>query len=421
MQATVILAGASVRSLAESAVQTGLHPVCVDMFADLDLQQLLREAGHPPPICCSGFDQLPAALQTLPSSVPLVWTGGLENHPAVLQHLRQTRPVCGVAADQLPRLRTAEGLQAILSDADCQLPETAPANFQPSDRILNSRWLVKSTRGSGGLGVRWFHPDAPATASDCLQEYIPGQPISALYHNDGQTTQLLSVSLQIIGESTQGCDEFAFGGNIGPVQPPPSVTQTLTQVGRRIADGRLVGVFGVDFVLRGSDVWLIEVNPRITASHELFDLLHPERLPVLQRHLQTVTGHRARVSGDRSPEKPSTMLARQIIYQRRDTSIDSDVTNRLLKCRRPLSGRTLPAHWVADIPQPGPLTAGQPCCSVYHLLHKVDNRWTAGGGQRSVETDRLLAEITGIDALRTAETAVRRASLFESRPDSDNG
>ena len=38
----VILAGASVRSLAESAVRNGLRPVCVDMFGDEDLCRLLQ-------------------------------------------------------------------------------------------------------------------------------------------------------------------------------------------------------------------------------------------------------------------------------------------------------------------------------------------------------------------------------------------
>ena len=50
MTGALILAGASVRSLAESAMACGLRPWCVDMFADADLNLLLQENGHPEPI-----------------------------------------------------------------------------------------------------------------------------------------------------------------------------------------------------------------------------------------------------------------------------------------------------------------------------------------------------------------------------------
>jgi hypothetical protein len=48
------------------------------------------------------------------------------------------------------------------------------------------------------------------------------------------------------------------------------------------------GVFGVDFVLRQGEAWFIEVNPRLTASHMLYENAasrHREERSLVTRHL----------------------------------------------------------------------------------------------------------------------------------------
>jgi predicted ATP-grasp superfamily ATP-dependent carboligase len=46
----------------------------------------------------------------------------------------------------------------------------------------------------------------------------------------------------------------------------------------------LVGLFGIDYILRGDEPWALEVNPRYTASVEVLELAL--RRPLLAEHLQ---------------------------------------------------------------------------------------------------------------------------------------
>src|SRR5438094_10464728 len=86
----IVIFGASVRAAAFSALRAGLQPWCADLFADADLQArcpATRLAGAYP----EGFEALAAG--DWPG--PWLYTGGLENHPALVQRLAQRRPLWG--------------------------------------------------------------------------------------------------------------------------------------------------------------------------------------------------------------------------------------------------------------------------------------------------------------------------------------
>ncbi len=59
---------------------------------------------------------------------------------------------------------------------------------------------------------------------------------------------------------------------MGPVNPGNDVARQLMQAAESLVSHTgLKGVFGVDFVLRQGAAWFIEVNPRLTASHMLYE------------------------------------------------------------------------------------------------------------------------------------------------------
>lgn len=420
MSPSVILAGASVRSLAESAVRSGLQPLCLDMFGDQDLQLLLREAGNPDPVIFTQFEQLPQLLEPLAESIPLVWTGGLENHPSILQEISRWRPVCGACPADIARLRTPSELRERMTGVPCRLPETITSDSHSHSLRTAGQWLVKPRSGSGGIGIRLERAGQELHPSEVLQRFIPGQPASALYCCDGRTTQFLGLSVQIVGESDLGGSGFAYCGSVGPVRAEQEIENVIVEVGQRIGATGVRGVFGADFVLNDDGAWLIEVNPRITASHELYDQSHPDRPPVLRQHLSASTGDRVSPTAPYHSDQPATMLARLIVYQRQDFTIDTALSHQLTEFRRPTASGTSVGHWIADIPPPGPLVAGQPCCSVYHVLRRHDAGWAADRNQVSTTADRLIARMTGVGQLNTAEIAVRQASLFERFAGSDN-
>ena len=439
----VILAGASVRSLAESAVMSGISPMCFDMFADADLNLLLRENGLPDSIQIREFADLVAATSSIPADVPLVWTGGLENHPEQLRQLSGLRLVCGVHGDELGGVRVPARLQSIVSGTECRVPAVISAASDKLDLSTHSTWLAKPIDGAGGTGIRDYKQGTPLKPGEFLQQKVAGIPVSALYCHDGQDAGILGASAQVIGEVALGGSGFAFCGNVGPVQLPARARTIIRKIGERLGDTGLRGVFGADFIVEVDDVWLIEVNPRITASHEIYDFFLPE-MTVLQRQLKSST--RMKIGdwvNEIRAEQPdsvgplqvpsqqqelcqlgnpghftlagrSQMLARLVVYLQRDTTVTNSNVSSLLGLRRTPDRPTGQTCWLADIPHPGDLPFGQPFCSVYHLVKRTVSGWTvAGSHSQTVKLDAIVSELTGVTELDSAATAIRYASLFE--------
>ena len=282
---SVLLCGASVRSLAESAIAAGLRPLCVDFFEDEDLKRLLdsgrgRFVGR-----MHDFAQLPHLVRSVRNTIPMLWTGGLENHSDVLREISQHRPVIGAAPDTVDQLRDPWKLISWLAKAKIGVPRVATELTADAD----CHWLKKSVASSGGLGIGRHDAGSPRTRplashGQYLQEYIDGVPMSATLWADQAGVHLSGMSLQLIGWPSLGASEFLFCGNVGPVDPGEQVTQQVLEAARILVErSGLRGVFGIDFILRQSHAWFLEVNPRITASHMLYELQQPGLM--IHRHL----------------------------------------------------------------------------------------------------------------------------------------
>src|SRR5436305_1386644 len=87
----VLIVGASARAAAASAVRAGLRPWCLDLFADLDLQQLAPVRPIPP----GGYPHALADLLPQGPPGPWMYTGALENHPRLIERLARDRPLWG--------------------------------------------------------------------------------------------------------------------------------------------------------------------------------------------------------------------------------------------------------------------------------------------------------------------------------------
>ena len=78
--------------MAYSAKRAGYQPICIDLFADTDLQAIASVEAIP----ISDYPHgLIDRLKKYPADIPLLYTGGLENHPSVYLAMQQQRPVWG--------------------------------------------------------------------------------------------------------------------------------------------------------------------------------------------------------------------------------------------------------------------------------------------------------------------------------------
>ena len=251
--------GASARAAVHSLARANFSAWTVDQFGDRDLARVAECAVCPP----DGYpDALPALAVRFPPG-PVLYTGGLENHPHLVAELASQRELWGNPPEVLERVRDPHTLFSALADAGFATPRLIPRG-EPCPVV--GRWLRKPLRSGGGLGIRFACPDEAASPHHYFQEFIDGAPMSALY---GGTT-LLGVTEQLIGESYAHATDFAYCGNVGPLCLSPDITEKFLDLGRRSLFG-LRTHWGVDFVLRDHVPYPVELNPRYTASLEVIE------------------------------------------------------------------------------------------------------------------------------------------------------
>lgn len=261
----VLLLGASTRAMAFSAIRAGLRPSCIDLFADVDLKAVASVESISPAEYPLGLIE---RTRQYPTTLPVIYTGGLENHPAVYEEIAQERPVWGyVHPDPMQgkSVRNPEYLDNIARGQGYQRPR----HGQP-----RTGWLVKPRAGAGGRGIRPWKGEALAP-THFAEEYLEGISYSAVYVRVGLQVQLLGITRQLVGEVfVNAPTPFTYCGSIGPARLDEDQIRQLDRLGKVLvnADGYLQGIFGIDFILHDEEVYLIEVNPRYTASVELLEL-----------------------------------------------------------------------------------------------------------------------------------------------------
>jgi predicted ATP-grasp superfamily ATP-dependent carboligase len=264
---TLIVIGASARAVGYSVLRAGYQPYAIDLFADRDLAAI----GRAVKIARYPHDFL-AALAAAPNSAWL-YTGGLENYPQLVNRLAVLRPLAGNRGDVLRKVREMALLAAVVHEAGCRFPAGLP--FQAEDRSLApSQWLVKPRRSSGGVAVR-FATDrdlARPPRGTYLQQYIPGDGLSAVFVAAGGRAVLLGATKQLVGRDFQLERPFLYVGSVGPVALDDEALAQVRWLGNVLAERfGLAGLFNVDLIRNSDGLWALEVNPRYSASVEALE------------------------------------------------------------------------------------------------------------------------------------------------------
>lgn len=277
-QRSLIIAAASARSLAQSAVAAGFRVFCADCFGDKDLRELLEQSGGTYLGQLADFNTWPQLLDSVPSEIPLLWAGGLENHPTALAEVARTRPLLGLPLKIVHALRQPEHLAHLFDAARSprvQFPETWLQGLPGK-----GRWLWKPAGTSGGLGVQQLTDelrlqlaDASSRAAGSFQREVDGLPCSVLVAADGHAARIIGLSLLFSGWPELSASGFRFCGNLGPLELPGRLAAALGDAVQRLLESLQIprGIFGLDLLLTAKLCWLLEINPRIPASHWIYE------------------------------------------------------------------------------------------------------------------------------------------------------
>jgi predicted ATP-grasp superfamily ATP-dependent carboligase len=231
--------------------------------------------------------------------------------------------------------------------------------MDPSGLPRDGSWLVKPLDSGGGLGIFPLlggHP-LPGWPS-YYQERIDGPSFSALLlgHRAGAT--LLGVTRQWIGRPGS---PFAYRGSVGPWPLPLDALRRCQALGQALTESfGLIGLFGVDFILRDDQPMPVEVNPRYTASTELLEL-------ALGRAF--LADHRAACDpncSDPDPPAPPSRTPRADLIGKAILFADSPCIIPDMIPLPPGGGDWFDVPHVADLPGPGSrFRPGDPVLTVF--------------------------------------------------------
>lgn len=263
----LIILGASARAAAQSAVRSGFSPHAIDWFGDADLRAIAS---------VTQIQRYPVeflrAIAAAPNA-PWMYTGGLENYSRLVARLARLRPLLGNRPATLQKVRDPQWLAATLRGMPIRFPQTITSADSFSD--LAGDWVRKPRRSGGGLGIKRLTQDSSAASpasGSLLQRYIPGESLSACFLAHGNQVEWIGAAEQWIGTDWEAPCEFQYAGSLSPATISESERRSLLDLAHRltVAAG-LQGLFGFDLIRDPQGLWLIEVNPRYTASMELHE------------------------------------------------------------------------------------------------------------------------------------------------------
>jgi predicted ATP-grasp superfamily ATP-dependent carboligase len=327
--------------LAASARRGGLRPVVFDLFGDSDTRELAETHVLTDENGCFDEPRLLRQVEAVVAANPvhgLVYGGGMECLPELLERLARLVPLCGNAPEVARACKTPERFFSCLARLGIPFPET-----RFSSPPAGPEWLVKPRCGTGGKRVGFHAAREGAGAEVYFQRHVQGAALSALFLADGRTARV--VGFNTLWSENGGRDApFLFAGtlNRAPLDDAQrrEVQSWVENLSRALG---LKGLNSIDFMFDGARCQVLEVNPRPSATLTLYDADYPQGL--LAAHLDACA---AGVPAGDLPQSPPR--AWRVVYAQRDGQIPAALE--------------WPA-WSADRPLPAArFRVGEPLCTV---------------------------------------------------------
>jgi predicted ATP-grasp superfamily ATP-dependent carboligase len=345
----ILVAGISVRAMVESAVRSGYSAIALDAFGDQDLHELAEAHSlhHDFHARYSSRALYEASRQLDFDSV--VYTSNLENHPDILNCFAEDHQIIGNAPEAVRRVRCWAALLTKVREAGFLFPDTISGGNDGQEKH-DGAWLIKPVLSGGGHGISFAQDGRPGDQF-LLQEYVPGIPCSASFVADGYACAVIGITQQLIGLPQLGAEGFRHCGNILPF---PDLGRSMLEQVRRLAafltrEFGLVGVNGFDFILKGDQVVLTEVNPRYTASMELIEMAYG--LPIFQLHLKAALERKLPEFKLEDVVNARSFFGKGILFAEKNAAAPNT--------------RDWPARRIRDIPASGEkLRKGNPICTI---------------------------------------------------------
>ena len=294
-----LIIATSGRMLAQAAWREGYDVLVIDCYADVDTLKYAKQVVR---VDSLSVKNLTAALDSLKMYMiaGIVYGSGFETFPESLHFLQHRFPVVGNLAIVFERVQNKREFFAALKFLEIPYPET---QFEYPDSCNSQTWLRKPLNGQGGVGISFNNANK---SNSYWQRYCKGQAGSVLFLAAEKNMSVIGFHRQW----THATDEnaFLFAGICHDNSIAKTDRKRITNwLQKLVTYFDLRGLNSLDFIQTESEIFVLEINPRPSASMQLYDA------PLFSMHRQL----------NPLPFKNEHVALYQIIYASRSLIIPS--------------------------------------------------------------------------------------------------
>jgi methenyltetrahydromethanopterin cyclohydrolase len=241
--------------LAQAAQREGFEVLVIDCFADVDTSRYAKKVVR---VDALSIENLTVALAKLSAYdiAGVVYGSGFETCVESLYFLESRFEIAGNSPAVFECVQNKREFFAVLDVLKIPYPETC---FEVP--TVQKTWLSKPLNGQGGVGIN------SQTTDIYWQRFCEGQAGSVLFLADGENATMIGFNTQC----TRG--DFLFSGISNHSDVTDGQKKCIHSWLQKVVQHfDLRGLNSLDFMQTKNEIFVLEINPRPSASMQLYDL-----------------------------------------------------------------------------------------------------------------------------------------------------
>lgn len=288
-----------------------------------------------------------------------IYGSGFEARPELLQKIAEVVPVIGNTSNTVTAIKHAVHFFTALRRLNIAHPAVFDVLPESNGSNKSVVYLKKFAAGSGGAHIKLVSGanliNKKLLNNEYYQQQLNGQSVSLLFFADRHKVEVVGFNEQWLNPCVDM--PFRYGGAVSHVGLSNSVQQQLTEAAEKltVAFG-LLGLNSLDAIVQDNKVYVLEINPRLSATVDLYD---NSVISLIDRHVQVCLNQEDFGSEYQSQQSQfqKTQVkkhkAHAIVYVASDTEIAPSIEW---------------PSWVVDTPfnidETKNISAGDPVCTV---------------------------------------------------------